>query len=178
MEATGTIIWTLGTIDYAVMVGFLAYLLSKENRVKVNQLKKLEDLKKLKKAGIYVSRDKDWAIHYSEGHNNLRFDKTLQWNFTYYSVLLFGGIIGFYILLNGQIGIKSWMRITMAVISFLVFDFGIYLTTDLLFQMRKERIGLFRKNHSFWYSPGVTLVVWGTILVGFLSALLVILSIP
>jgi len=169
MATVKDIVWILMYINGCTLFTFLAYLVDKENRKKVKQLKEIEKQK---------TRDEDWAIHYAQGHNNLRFNKTLQWNLTYYSVLLFGGIIGFYMLLYNNITIRPWMRITIAVISFLVVDFGIYLTTDLQFQLRRERIGLFRRDHSFWNNAGITSVVWGTILVGFLSALFVILRIP
>ena len=49
--------------------------------------------------GIAVDKEKDnchWDTHYLTTQENLRFNKSLRWNMTYYSLLLFGGIIALY----------------------------------------------------------------------------------
>ena len=154
-------------IDLYILYIFLLVLSLRENEDKSKQLEKIEK-------PLTPEEKEKWSLDYAQGHNNLRFNKNLQWNLTYYCILLFGGLIGFHELLNNKIEkIPDWLMYTLTITALLIFDVGIYLTTDLQFQIRKERIGLYRYNYSFWYRCLITLVIWGTILIAFLSTVFI-----
>ena len=69
---------------------------------------------------------------------NLDFTKTLQWNITYYAVLLYGAIIA----LTFRFGSNSIASNALVLVTNALFHIALYLTLYIQYQIRRERISL------------------------------------
>ena len=133
--------------------------------------------------------NKEIGASLQNANSNLNFNKTLQWNYIYYAVLLYGPIIGLAISYRE----KALVQLILTIAANLVFNVGLYLTIDAQFQIRSERLSIIRiqllllskRQHKerselneakrigtkYLSHPHITLTVMITMIVGYLICL-------
>ena len=130
-------------------------------------------------------------VSWQNANSNLNFNKNLQWNLTYYLLLLFGAIIALALRIRSS---PPVLRLLLFLAANVVFDVGFWLTWSLQHQIRRERLSIInstmrlvetdrerreirerKRNATKLFSyPIITITVFGTLLAGYISALIVI----
>ena len=66
-------------------------------------------------------------IFCQNANSNLNFNKTTQWNVTYYAVILFGAIDAFYF----KFAKTLWLIVLLIFVANAIFLFGFYIALDI-----------------------------------------------
>lgn len=138
-----------------------------------------------------INHGKEIGTAWQNANSNLNFNKTLQWNYIYYVVLLFGAVVALTLTYESNLVVQLILCFAVN----LVFHVGLYLTIDIQLQIRRERLSIIsiqllltekpkqivelnsRKNHAvkFLYHPYITLTLILTVFAGYALALFLII---
>lgn len=169
----------------AIMTALVASLLSIWSLAE-EEAEKLDDqYADLRQTTLRDRNDAVGATAWQNANTNLNFNKTLQWNYIYYVLLLFAAIVA----LNDRRDIADPARLLLTVTACLVFHVGLYLSVKIQFDIRRERLSVIatqlaftttmsgtnlrrllgeaKAARSFLSRPYITLTVLVTIFVGF-----------
>ncbi len=83
---------------------------------------------------------KDQEVIYPTQQDELHFIKNLQWNITYYFILIFGALFA----VNQTVILRPNVKVILFGIAFLAFDYGIYFLVQVQFHLRDTRMGIAR----------------------------------
>lgn len=137
---------------------------------------------------------RDARVAWGLSNDNFNFNKALQWNLTYYTLLLFGAVVA----LALRLVASPFIRILLFAVANAAFDVSFYIAWYNQHQIRRERLSVIgsemklttdpqdtmrfekqiRKAESLLTHPAIIFTVMGTIIVGYVVSLYVVLVWP
>jgi hypothetical protein len=142
MHWTAAVIWSIVAIGFAALLIRLLQKAQKERRQALRE--------------NYPSNRRIPDSSFVEGHEELRFLKSLQWNIVSYCLLIIGALVGVATIVQ----IKSSEVFSYAILIIGLVDClaGIYLILEIQHNLRMSRITIFKnkkafKSNHYWMTP-------------------------